>query len=109
MMRVAIRELTFECILGILEHERIRPQRVIVDALIEYEYIAGTFIDYASVAERIKAVMTEAQFGLVEEALETVSEVLKAEFSAINTLTLTISKPDILPDCRVCVTKKSNF
>jgi len=108
-MRIEIRSLTFECILGILDFERLQPQKVVVDALIEYEYSPGTYLDYAAVAALIKAEMTEREFELVEEALEHLSAEIKMRFPLSQTITLTISKPDILPDCRVCVTKKSFF
>ncbi|MEJ2499554.1 MAG: dihydroneopterin aldolase [Campylobacterales bacterium] len=108
-MTIEIRSLTFECIIGILDFERVTPQNVVVDAAIDYEYTEGSFLDYAAVAARIKSEMIEQRFELIEEALLSVSATLKADFPAINALELTISKPDILPDCRVCVTKKSNY
>lgn len=108
-MRIEIHDLTFECIIGILDFERLTPQKVVVDALIEYEYLPGAFLDYAAVAALIKTEMTERKFELVEEALEVLSAEIKARFPLSKSLTLTISKPDILPDCRVCVTKKSFF
>lgn len=109
MMTVEIRDLTFECIIGILDFERDTVQKVIVDTVIDYAYEPGSFIDYSAVAAQIKNCMVSERFGLVEEALETISDVLKSEFPSIKSLFLTISKPDILPDCRVCVTKKTFF
>jgi dihydroneopterin aldolase len=108
-MTIEIRSLTFECVIGILDFERLRPQTVVVDALIDYDYVPGTFLDYAAVAVLIKSEMTAKKFELIEEALEHLSCEIKARFPAAKTLFLTISKPDILPDCRVCVTKKSIF
>jgi dihydroneopterin aldolase len=108
-MTIEIRALTFECIIGILDFERVTPQKVVVDAAIDYTYTAGTFLDYAAVAARIKTEMIERRFELIEEALLFLTAALKAEYPAINSLELSISKPDILPDCRVCVTKKSIF
>jgi dihydroneopterin aldolase len=108
-MTIEIRSLTFECIIGILDFERVTPQKVVIDAAIDYEYAEGSFLDYAAVAARIKSEMIEQRYELIEEALLSISATLKAEFPAISTLDLTISKPDILPDCRVCVTKKSNY
>lgn len=109
MMTIEIRELAFECIIGILDFERVTPQNVIVDAAIMYNYAPGTFLDYAAVAERIKTEMIAHRFELIEEALRTLSETLKSDFPAIKQLHLSISKPDILPDCRVSVSLKSIF
>ncbi|MHC3995386.1 dihydroneopterin aldolase [Thiomicrolovo sp. ZZH C-3] len=108
-MTIEIRALTFDCIIGILDFERVTPQRVIVDAVIDYDYDGEQFLDYAAVADHIKTQMKTEQFALVETALESLSATLKNVFPAIKQLSLTIAKPDILPDCRVSVTKKSNF
>lgn len=107
-MRIEIKALTFDAIIGLLEHERTTPQRVIVDAAFEYDF-RGEFIDYADAAERIKAVMIKAEFELIEEALLTLKNRLKAAYPSIETLTLKISKPDILPDCEVSVSDHYKF
>jgi len=108
-MTIAIRDLTFECIIGILDFERLQPQKVVIDARIDYDYAPGNFLDYAAVAAHLKTEMTAARFELIEEALHALTASLKAAFPAINGLELTLSKPDILPDCRVGVTQKTNF
>jgi len=107
MMTIGIRDLTFECILGILDFERETPQRVIVDVQIGYRFHPDAFLDYAEAVRLIRSVMTNGKFGLVEEALEAVSGSLETAFPMIETLTITITKPDILPDCRISVTKDS--
>lgn len=109
MMTISIRELTFECIIGILDFERTAPQRVIVDATLNYEYTPGKILDYAAAVEHIKSEMLRRRFELIESALLSLSTTIKSEFPAINTLEISITKPDILPDCRVCVTKKVNY
>ncbi len=108
-MTIAIRALTFECIIGILDFERVTPQKVIVDAVITYDYVPGSFLDYAAVADHIKTQMRHGRFALIEEALDSLQNSLKTAFAAIKSLELTITKPDILPDCRVSVMQKSNF
>jgi len=109
MMRITLDTLTFDCIIGILDFERTAPQRVVVDAVIDYEYVPGSFLDYAAVADSIKAEMTAGKFKLIEEALLALTAALKTQFPAMTALNLTITKPDILPDCRVSVGHKSNF
>jgi dihydroneopterin aldolase len=108
-MTIAIRALTFECIIGILDFERVTPQKVVIDARIDYDYVPGSFLDYAAVAALLKSEMTAARFELIEEALLALTGALKAAFPAMKTLELTLSKPDILPDCRVSVTQKTIF
>lgn len=108
-MTVEIKELTFECIIGILDFERTSPQSVVIDAVIEYDYCQGAYLDYAAVVALIKREMRSQEFGLIEEALEYLSAAINEQFPLSKSLILTIAKPSILPDCRVCVTKKSFF
>ncbi len=105
-MTISIRELTFECIIGILDFERTAPQRVIIDTTLSYEFISDNYLDYAAVTEHIKGEMLRRRFKLIEEALASLTRTLKSEFPAISALEISITKPDILPDCRVSVTKK---
>ncbi|OQX58017.1 MAG: hypothetical protein B5M52_06170 [Helicobacteraceae bacterium 4484_230] len=107
-MIITIDELTFECIIGILDAERTTKQKVIVKAEIDYDYEDG-FIDYALVTEHIKNSMKEHKFKLIEEAILSLQTSLKTSFASINSLNLTIYKPDILPDCRIGITQKTNY
>ncbi len=107
-MTINIDTLVFECIIGILDFERHRPQKVIIDTEITYTY-KSKFIDYSQVAEHIKTSMKKHEFELIEEAVISLQNSLKLDFPQITSLSLTISKPDILPDCRVSVTQKLNY
>ena len=108
-LKIHIEALHFLCILGILEHERKNAQEVIIDVAIEYDFADNSFINYAEVAEFIKEIMQNKKFFLIEDALHDVSIELKNKFSKINTLYLKITKPSILPDCKVSVSDTTNF
>jgi dihydroneopterin aldolase len=108
-MRILIENFTFETIIGILDFERTAPQRVVIDAIIDYSYTQENFINYAEVAQRIESTMKKEQFELVETALESLSQIIKSDFPLIQSLTLTIRKPDILPNCTVGVQKNFIF
>ncbi|MEW5831447.1 MAG: dihydroneopterin aldolase [Campylobacterota bacterium] len=108
-MTILIEDLTFEAILGILPHERTTPQRVRVDCRIDYTYAQGRFINYAEVADQIVETMRNLQFELIETALETLGSILHERFSLIETLELTIRKPDILPHCTVGISRRFTF
>ncbi len=102
-MKIVIEDLAFETILGILESERLTPQKVIITCTIEYDYTQKEFINYAQVAKLIENTMRTQEFFLIEEALEVVSQTLKSAFPLIRELTLNIRKPDILSNCTVGV------
>ena len=107
-MRVYIDELKFQCIIGILDFERTKAQDVILNLTIDYEY-KDEFINYADVVNLLKSTMIEKKFLLIEDALADLSKTLKKEFLKINTLSLKITKPSILPDCKVSVSDIYNF
>jgi len=104
-MTVEIEELKFQAILGILDFERVTPQDITLNVVIEYNY-TDEFVNYADVADFIKLHMKNEKFLLIEDALASLSSKLKEKFTLINTLRLKITKPSILPDAKVSV---SNF
>jgi dihydroneopterin aldolase len=108
-MKILIENLTFDTIIGILDFERLTPQKVHIDCIIDYSYTHGDYINYADVAYIIQMTMEKEQFKLIETALEILSITLKNHFSLIHSLSLTIRKPDILPNCIVGVQKNFIF
>lgn len=101
-MTIHIEDLKFQCIIGILDFERTKPQDVIVNVEIEYDYKEG-FINYAEVAELIKNLMKKSDFLLIEDALEAINLKLYKEYDSIENIFIKITKPSILRDCRVSV------
>ncbi len=101
-MKIHIEDLKFQCIIGILDFERVTPQDVIINLAIDYEY-KDEFINYVDISTTIKLQMIESKFLLIEDALESLSKTLLKEFLLINTLYIKITKPSILPDCKVSI------
>ncbi len=102
-MKILIEDLTFFTIIGILENERIIPQQVIVDCIIDYNYCENNFINYAEVSTTIEKTLQDEKFYLIEEALDHLGATLKNLFPLIHELHLTIRKPTILHNCTVGV------
>ncbi|QSZ41283.1 FolB domain-containing protein [Sulfurimonas aquatica] len=107
-MTIQIEDLKFQTIIGILDFERQTPQDVIINIKIEYDYIEE-FINYADVASLVKTTMIELKFLLIEDALKDLSQKLQKNFPDIKTLNLKITKPSILPDCKVSVANSYKF
>jgi len=101
-MKIYIEDLKFQAIIGILDFERTTPQEVIVNLEITYDF-QEQFINYAQVATLVTSTMQESKFLLIEDALQNLSQSLKKNFNAINRLKLKITKPDIMPNCKVSV------
>lgn len=109
-MIIAIKELTFEAIIGLLDFERIRPQRVIVDCHIHYEYQdKNSYINYALVAQFIETTMQEKKFELIETALLRVIDGIKKSFPLSQKISLTITKPDIISNASVSIAYEKSF
>ncbi len=102
-MTIHIEGLEFESIIGLLPHERVTPQRVIVDIDIEYSYVEGLFINYADVASSVESHIVSNRYKLLEDALLGVQEMLTVSYQHIETLALKITKPDIMPNCTVAL------
>ncbi len=108
-MTIHIEALTFDVIIGLLDFERERPQRVIIDLDASYEYNNSEFIDYADMVLLIQNELKEKRYELLEDALIGLKEVLYSSYPQLQTLFLKISKPDILPQCTVSLSKTWNF
>lgn len=104
-MTIHIEKLTFECIIGILDFERINAQKVIVDLQIDYNYAEDYFINYAEVINLIESNMIEKQYKLLETALNALETALLSNYPKIDTLTLKISKPNIINNANVALSK----
>jgi dihydroneopterin aldolase len=108
-MIVKIENLRFKTVIGVLEHERTTPQEIRIDAVFEYEYEPGNYLDYALAARLIEEHMQKMAFRLLEEALISLHDMLKLNFPFIKSLTITIAKPHILPNCTPSVTLQRRF
>lgn len=101
-MKIEIEQLTFKCIIGILDFERVKKQKVIINLSFDYDFIKDNFIDYSEVANLVKKTMKEHKFELIEDAIKIIKRVLEDSYT-IKNLKLKISKPNILKDCIVSI------
>ncbi|WP_309499202.1 dihydroneopterin aldolase [Sulfurovum sp.] len=108
-MTVHIEELTFDVIIGLLDFERDKPQRVIINLEVSYEYSDDQFIDYADIVLLIQNELKEKRYTLLENALLGLKDILYTTYPNLQTLWVKISKPDILPKCTVSLSKTWHF
>ncbi len=100
-MTIHIEALELDVIIGLLDFERDRNQRVIIDLEASYAYRDENFIDYADMVFLIQKELKEKRYTLLEEALLGIKTLLYSTYPQMQTLRLKISKPDILPSCSV--------
>ena len=108
-MTIHIEDLTFNVIIGLLDFERDKPQRIIINLEASYDYSDNHFIDYADMVLLMQNELKEKRYELLENALTGLKEILYTTYPNLETLSLKISKPDILPDCTVTLSKTWNF
>lgn len=108
-MRIHIEALTVNVIIGLLDFEREKTQRVIVDLEASYTYTENTFVDYADLVLLIQNELKEKRFELLEEAILGVKTIICSTYPQLDTLTLKIAKPDILPECSVALSDAWTF
>ena len=99
-MKILISNLTFKCIVGILDFERIKKQKVIINLSFEYKFSKDSFINYAEISTLVKETMKKEKFLLLEDAILHFEKLLYKNYK-IKKLSIQISKPDILKDCVV--------
>ena len=104
-MTIHIENLKFQCIIGILDFERVTPQDIIINLTMVYNY-KYEFINYAQVVEVIKENMIKNKYLLIEDALSGIKNILFEKFTLIDKLDIKITKPSILDDCKVSVSNK---
>ena len=108
-MTIHIEDLTFDVIIGLLDFERDKPQRVIINLEASYDYSNDKFIDYADMVLLIQNELKEKRYELLENALLGLKDILYTTYPHLKTLSLKISKPDILPECTVSLSKTWDF
>jgi len=104
-MTIHIEDLKFQCIIGILDFERVTPQDIIINLTIDYDY-KDKFINYAEVVEMIKKDINDKKYLLIEDALEGLKIILFKKFPLIKKLNIKLTKPSILNDCKVSVSSQ---
>ena len=102
MDTVFIKGLTLYTLIGVYEFERHEKQRIIVDLEMQCDLRKACdtdnvddTVDYGKIAERLADVAEHASYQLLEALGDDMAGVVLNNF-AVNSLKLTINKPDIL-------------
>jgi len=101
-MTIHIEDLSFQCIIGLLDFERHNPQELIIELSLDYDYKAN-FINYAEVSTLVEEHLQEKKYELLEDALNNLFNLISQKFPLTKKLYIKITKPNILPNCRVSV------
>ncbi len=102
-MTIYIEKLEITAIIGILEAERINPQKVVVDMRIDYSYKGDKFINYAEIISIVENMIKKNRYKLLEDALIDIQKNIIKKYSIINELYIKIYKPDIIDNATVAL------
>ena len=108
-MTLHIQNLSFSCIIGILKYERKNAQKVLINLSFQYTFKNNIFLDYAKLAKKIEKIMLKKKFKLLEDGIIYLKKYLNSKYKSkynIKNIKLKISKPDILPKCKVTLSCK---
>jgi dihydroneopterin aldolase len=103
---VSIRELRLNAWIGLYRHEKIAPQTIAIDLEIDLPEdkvfrtgkVADT-IDYGVVVRRIKELLAEERFGLVENLAERIAGLILADFRSPR-VKVSVAKLGVLPEAK---------
>lgn len=98
-------KIEFKCIIGILEFERKKKQRIIVKIRAK----SDEFLDYAQILKLTKKHYKKQKFHTLEESLESTSLRLKENFPSLDFIKISAFKPEIIKNAEVGASLKKRF
>lgn len=106
MEEIKITGLQVNSLIGVYDWERTRPTTLLFDITITADLSQARIsdavddtIDYAKLAEFVQQQGAQASFELLEALGHAICHAVLQRF-AVNSITLAITKPDILPDAK---------
>lgn len=95
--------------IGIYPHERTQTQPVVINLALWVDIATpartghlGDSVDYAAVAQRVRAVTTAKHFDLLESLCESIATAVLCE-SRVDKAYVQVCKPEALPDAQVSI------
>lgn len=103
--KIFIRNLRLSAILGILPHERVNKQEIVVNLVAESDVSkpgkSDDFrdaIDYRIIRDKVAALVAESGYFLAEKLAEKIAETVLG-INGITRVTVTVEKPEALESC----------
>jgi len=100
---VFIHNLTFDAIIGVLDHERSTPQPIRIDLDMQMNTSRAALsrelsdtVDYAAMAEAVRQLVIEAEALLVETLAEEIARQVLTD-DLVGGVTVRVTKPQALP------------
>lgn len=98
-------KLKFKCIIGILDFERHKSQKIVL----KLEAKSKDFLDYAKLCKILKKSYKKQKFELLEESLDFIFAELKKLYPSLSYLKAKITKPKIIKKAKVSVCLEKSY
>ena len=106
LRHVFLRDLEIMALIGIYDHEKINPQRIIVNIDLSVHEAEGPVTDeishvvsYEIIAKKVETIVAEGHVNLVETLAERFAEACLRD-KRVAAARVRIEKPDIIPNAR---------
>ena len=106
LRHVFVRDLEIMALIGIYDHEKVKPQRIIVNIDLSVHEAEGPVTDeishvvsYEIIAKKVEAIVAEGHVNLVETLAEKFAEACLRD-KRVAAARVRIEKPDIIPNAR---------
>ena len=104
--KIVFKEINIPCRIGVYEHEKKHPQRIIISIELELSNTVeptndriDETLNYDLIYREIKKISSSQHFNLVETLTYRIFIYLK-KLEKVSNLRISVSKPDIYEDCK---------
>lgn len=102
-MIIKIKNLRLKPIIGVYKHERMMPQEIIINLILEYDATKAVksddlndALDYDIIRAQIEELVDDTQFRLIERMADHILSAIMTHHKAIKHATVEIDKPSAL-------------
>ncbi|MDE2445360.1 MAG: dihydroneopterin aldolase [Alphaproteobacteria bacterium] len=106
LRHVFVRDLEIMALIGIYDHEKVNPQRIVVNIDLSVQEADGPISDeishvvsYEIIAKKVETIVAEGHVNLVETLAERFAEACLRD-KRVAAARVRIEKPDIIPNAR---------
>jgi 7,8-dihydroneopterin aldolase/epimerase/oxygenase len=106
LRHVFVRDLEIMALLGVYEHEKRKPQRIVlnIDLSVREDLVhpaddIENVVSYEAVVRRVEAIVAQGHVHLVETLAERIAEACLAD-ERVSAARVRVEKPDIIPNAR---------
>ena len=103
---VFVRDLECMALIGIYDHEKLKPQRIVVNIDLSVQEAAGAMDDdishvvsYEIIVKKVEAILDEGHTNLVETLCEKIAQACLKD-KRVLAARVRVEKPDIIPNAR---------